>query len=220
MRRVIAAVFTSMDGVLQSPGGPEEDPSGGFELGGWMVPFWDDDLAGFMAEAMGKEYDLLLGRRTYEMMHAFWAYADGETADQLNAANKYVVARADASLPWSGSHRLEGDANQAVAALKKTQGRPLVLQGSRKLIQSLLSADLIDEITTLMIPVVLGSGKRLFEDGAKPRSWTLTKTRQSPKGVVVNTYQRAGEVKTASQTVKPSEAEVSRRKRLAKEAKD
>jgi dihydrofolate reductase len=217
MRKVIAAIFVSMDGVLQSPGAPEEDPSGGFELGGWMVPFWDDQLAGFMSEAMGEDYDLLLGRRTYEMMAAFWEYAEGEFARKLNAANKYVVARPDAPLTWTGSQRLEGDAAEAVAALKKTQGRPLVIQGSRKLIQPLLAADLIDEITTLVIPVVLGSGKRLFEDGARPRAWTLTKTRHSPKGVVVNTYARAGDVPIASHTVEPSKAELARRGRLARE---
>lgn len=217
MRKITAAIFVSLDGVLQSPGAPEEDPTGGFKLGGWMVPFWDDQLAGFMSDAMGAEYDLLLGRRTYEMMAAFWASADGELADQLNAANKYVAAKSGTPLDWSGSHRLEGDATQAVASLKQTQGRPLVIQGSRTLIQSLLAADLIDEITTLVIPVVLGSGKRLFEDGARPRAWTLTKTRQSPKGVVANTYERAGEVQTGSQTKKPTEAEVARRKRLARE---
>lgn len=217
MRKVIAAIFVSMDGVLQSPGAPEEDPSGGFDLGGWMVPFWDDHLAGFMSEAMGKDYDLLLGRRSYEMMAAFWPCADGETARKLNAASKYVVAGSDTTLIWSGSHRLDGDATKAVAALKQTQGRPLVIQGSRKLIQSLLAADLIDEITTLVIPVVLGSGKRLFEDGARPRTWTLTRTRHSPKGVVVNTYERAGDVSTASHTVEPSEAELARRQRLARE---
>jgi dihydrofolate reductase len=218
MRKVIAAIFVSMDGVLQSPGAPEEDPSGGFALGGWMVPFWDEQLAGFMAEAMGEDYDLLLGRRSYEMMAAFWPYADGEFARKLNGANKYVVARADSPLTWSGSQRLQGDAAKAVAALKETQGRPLVIQGSRKLIQALLAADVIDEITTLVIPVVLGSGKRLFEDGARPRAWTLTRTRHSPKGVVVSTYERAGDVPINSHTIKPSEAELARRARLARES--
>lgn len=217
MRKITAAIFVSMDGVLQSPGAPEEDPSGGFKLGGWMVPFWDDQLAGFMSDAMGKEYDLLLGRRTYEMMAAFWASAEGDLADQLNSANKYVAAKPGTPLDWSGSHLLEGDVTKAVASLKKAQGRPLVIQGSRQLIQSLLAADLIDEITTLAIPVVLGSGKRLFEDGARPRAWTLAKTRHSPKGVVASTYERAGEVQTGSQTKKPTEAEVARRKRLAQE---
>lgn len=217
MRKVTAAIFVSMDGVLQSPGAPEEDPSGGFELGGWMVPYWDDALAGFMSDAMGEEYDLLLGRRSYEMMAAFWAYADGELARKLNDANKYVAAGPDTPLAWSGSHRLEGDVTRAVAALKQTEGRPLVIQGSRRLIQSLLAADLIDEITTLVIPIVLGSGKRLFEDGARPRAWTVTKTRSSPKGVVAITYERAGDVATSSHTTKPSDAELARRARLASE---
>lgn len=117
MRKVIAAIFISMDGVLQSPGAPKEDPSGGFKLGGWQVPFWDEQLAGFMDEAMGQDYDLLLGRRSYEMMAAVWPYAEGEwarseLARKLNAANKYVAGRRDTPLTWSGSHRLDGDATK------------------------------------------------------------------------------------------------------------
>ncbi len=221
MRKITATIYVSLDGVMQSPGAPQEDPTGNFGLGGWMVPLWDGPLAEYVGEAHGEHYDLLLGRRSYEMLAAFWPYADpawGEVVDKLNSANKYVAAGPDTPLDWSGSHRLEGDVVQAVAALKKTEGRPLLIQGSRQLIQSLLAADLIDEITIAVFPIVLGSGKRLFENGAKTRAWTMTQTRHTPKGVVISTYQRAGDVQTGTFTADtPSDAELARRKRLASE---
>lgn len=221
MRRLTATIYVSMDGIMQSPGAPQEDPSADFGLGGWMVPLWDEQLAQFVAEAHGDDYDLLLGRRTYEMMAAFWPHADpawGDFVDKLNSTNKFVAAAADTPLEWSGSQRLEGDVTRAVAALKQTEGRPLLIQGSRQLIQSLLAADLIDEITIAVFPIVLGSGKRLFEDGALPRAWTLATTRHSSRGVVVSTYQRAGDVATGSFTPdEPNEAEIARRMRLARE---
>lgn len=221
MRKITAVIYVSLDGVMQSPGAPQEDPSGDFRLGGWMVPLWDEQLAKFIAEAHGENYDLLLGRRTYEMMAAFWPYADpawGEFVDKLNSTNKYVVAGLDTSLDWSGSHRLDGEVTQAVAELKKTEGRPLLIQGSRQLIQSLLAAELIDEISIATFPIVLGPGKRLFENGAISRAWTLVSTRQSPKGVIVSTYERGGDVLTGTFTPdNPSDAEIARRERLARE---
>lgn len=221
MRRVNATIYVSMDGIMQSPGSPHEDPSHGFGLGGWMVPFWDERVAELVGEAHGDSYDLLLGRRSYEMLAAFWPYADpawGELVDRLNTANKYVAAGPETPLEWSGSHRLEGEVTQAVEALKKTEGRPLLIQGSRQLIQSLLDEDLIDEITIATFPVVLGAGKRLFEDGAPPRTWKLTRVQHSPKGVIFAKYERAGEVQTGTFTPdNPNEAERARRKRLASE---
>jgi len=217
MRKVIVAVYVSLDGVMQSPGAPEEDATGGFELGGWMVPFADDELAGFMDEAMGQDYDLLLGRRSYEMLAAVWPSAKGDLARKLNAAGKYVVAGPETELTWSGSHRLEGDVIEAVAELKQGKGPPLIIFGSRKLIQALLPHDLIDEITLLVIPVVLGSGKRLFDVGDPAGAWALAKTRHSSKGVVASTYRRAGDLHTGAAYQEPSKAELARRKRLAAE---
>lgn len=216
MRKVRTASFVSLDGVMQAPGGPDEDTTGGFAFGGWIVNF---PLGELMHEAMGEDYDLLLGRRTYEIFAAYWPFMDDEIGRKFNAIDKYVAAGPETPLTWAGSHRLEGDLGEAVRTLKATEGRDLLIQGSSEVIHTLLAHDLIDQLTLLTFPVILGSGKRLFEDGSQSRAWALTKTRQSTTGVVVSTYERTDQPpQTGSfgQTM-PSEAELARRERWARE---
>ncbi|MFC7379606.1 dihydrofolate reductase family protein [Brevundimonas sp. GCM10030266] len=171
-----------------------------------------------MGEAMGEDYDLLLGRRTYEIFAAYWPTMDDEIGHTFNAINKYVAAGPETPMSWAGSHRLEGDVVEAVRALKATEGRDLLIQGSGELVHALLGAGLIDELTTLTFPIMLGRGKRLFDDGASPRSWTLEKSTPSATGVVVSVYRLAGEVVTGSVAEQePGPAELARRERWARE---
>lgn len=218
MRTIRTATFVSIDGVMQAPGGPEEDPSDGFRFGGWNFPWWDEPLGRLMDDAMGAVYDLLLGRRTYEIFAAHWPYQDDEIGRAFNAANKYVAARPETPLDWANSHRLEGDVVEAVRALKATDGRDLLIHGSSRLTQTLLAHDLIDRMTVLTFPIMLGCGKRLFDDGAMPHAWNLVSSGVSTTGVVVATYSRGGDVPTGSFAPdRPSEAELARRARWAAE---
>ncbi len=218
MRTIRTATFVSLDGVMQAPGGPEEDPTGGFRFGGWVFPHFDEPLGGLMDRAMGDNYDLLLGRRTYEIFAGYWPHQDDEIARVFNAVNKYVAAGPATPLDWAHSHRLDGDLAQAVRALKATEGRDLLIQRSSELIHALLAEDLIDQLTLLTFPVVLGRGKRLFDASARPHAWTLEHSETTPPGVVVGTWRRAGEVQTGSfGEDRPSEAELARRARWARE---
>jgi len=215
MRKIRTASFVSLDGVIQAPGGPDEDSTGGFAFGGWIWPH----SGGLMGEAMGEDYDLLLGRRTYEIFAAYWPQMDGGIADTFNAINKYVAAGPETPLTWAQSHRLEGDLAEAVRALKATDGRDLLIQGSSEVIHTLLAHDLIDQLTLLTYPVILGRGKRLFDNNAHPGAWTLTKTRQSASGVVAHTYDRTDQPPPTGSfsEVEPGEAELARRTRWARE---
>lgn len=218
MRTVRTATFVSLDGVIQGPGAPHEDPRGGFACGGWVAPHWDDRLGELMHDAMGENYDLLLGRRTYEIFAAHWPHQDDEIGRTFNAVNKYVAAGPETPLDWVHSHRLEGDLAAAVRALKATEGRDLLIQGSSEVIHALLAHDLIDQMTLLTFPVVLGRGKRLFDDGARPRAWTLAGSETTGTGVVVGTWRRAVEVPTGSfGDDQPSQAELERRARWSRE---
>lgn len=218
MRKIRTASFISLDGVMQAPGGPEEDPTGGFALGGWVWPHFDEASGELMAEAMGQDYDLLLGRRTYEIFAAYWPHMDDEIGRTFNSIAKYVAAGPETPMTWAGSHRLEGDLAGAVARLKQDGDRDLLIQGSSELIHALLAADLIDEMVLLTFPIVLGHGKRLFDAGSNPRAWTLAKSRTSTTGVVVSTYRRAGAVPTGTfAEQEPSPAELARRDRWARE---
>lgn len=218
MRTIRAATFVSIDGVMQAPGGPEEDPSGGFRFGGWNVPWWDEALGRLMDDAMGEAYDLLLGRRTYEIFAAHWPYQDDEIGRAFNAASKHVAAGPETPLEWANSHRLEGDVPEAVQALKATDGPDLLIHGSSRLTQTLLAHDLIDRMTLLTFPVVLGRGKRLFDEGSRPHAWELVSSGVSTTGVIVATYSRGGEAPVGSFAPdKPSEAELARRRRWARE---
>ena len=219
MRRIRTATFTSLDGVIQAPGGPDEDPTGGFAFGGWVWPHFDEASGGLMDEAMGKDYDLLLGRRTYEIFAAYWPQMDDEIGRTFNAIDKFVAAGPETPLTWAHSHRLEGDLAEAVRALKATDGRDLLIQGSSELIHTLLAHDLIDQLTLLTFPIVLGRGKRWFDSSSTPRTWALTRTRQSDSGITANTYLRT-DLPPRTGTfgeIEPGPAELARRERWARE---
>ncbi|MBW8729283.1 MAG: dihydrofolate reductase [Inquilinus limosus] len=200
MRKVVAAAFLSLDGVMQAPGGPEEDPDSDFALGGWTFHHWDDVMGQAMDEAFGIPFDLLLGRKTYEIFAAHWPRvpADDPVGVLFNRVTKYVVTSSTAPLAWQNSVALRGDAAQAVAELKRHNGPDLLLQGSSELIQTLLAHDLIDEFRLMTFPVVLGSGKRLFGRGAIPVGLKLVSSQVSTTGVVISSYIRSGEVTTGS----------------------
>jgi len=199
MRRLITNTFLTLDGVMQAPGGPEEDDSGGFALGGWSVNFWDDEMGQVIGEIMGHPFDLLLGRRTYEIFAAFWPNAtDNPGAKPLNDATKYVVSRGRPELTWAESVLIEGDAAVGIAELKRQDGPELQVHGSANLLQTLLRHNLVDEFHLWTFPVVIGYGKRLFADGTVPAALRLVDSTVSTTGVVIGTYQPAGEVVTGS----------------------
>jgi dihydrofolate reductase len=215
MRKLVVNTFASLDGVMQAPGGPEEDPTGGFEYGGWSVPFWDDRMGHDMSEFMGKPFDLILGRKTYEIFAAHWPHSDEPGAAELNRATKYVASRTLDRLDWENSTLLEGDVSEAVARLKAEDGPELQVHGSSDLIQTLLRSGLIDEFRVWIFPVVLGSGKRLFGDGAPPQALKLVDSQVSGTGVMMATYQPAGEIQPGSFALEePTEAELRRRESL------
>ena len=199
MRRLVVSTFVSLDGVMQAPGGPEEDESGGFALGGWTVPYFDESVGAFMGELMGKPFDLVLGRKTYDVFAAYWPHASEEDgAGPLNAATKNVASRSRAELPWGPAALLDGDVVAAVAALKLQDGPELQVHGSSELLQTLVPAGLVDELRVLTFPVVLGRGKRLFGDGVAPAALQLVSSSTSKTGVVMSVYEPAGEVQTGS----------------------
>lgn len=219
MRKVICGAFVSLDGVMQAPGGPEEDPTGGFRHGGWVVPYIDDVFGQAMDEFFSAPFDLLLGRKTYEIFAAHWPHQpdDDPIARQFNAITKYVATRSNAPLSWKGSVALH-DAAGDVARLKQEDGPALVTQGSSDLLQTLLANDLVDEFLVLTFPIVLGSGKRLFGAGAKPAAMKLADTRTSTTGVVISRLARAGAVQTGDFSINPpTEAETARRERMRRE---
>jgi dihydrofolate reductase len=216
MRKLTVNTFATLDGVMQAPGGPEEDPTGGFRHGGWSAAYWDEAMGAWMGEFMGKRFDLLLGRKTYEIFAAYWPYAGSEPgAAELNAAGKYVASRTLDSVEWENSRLLEGDVAQAVARLKQEDGPELQVHGSANLIQTLLRDGLIDELRVWIFPLVLGGGKRLFVDGTVPLGLELVDSKVSSTGVAFLTYRPAGEPRQGSLAVgEPSPAELERRKRL------
>jgi dihydrofolate reductase len=222
MRKLIASTFVSLDGVMQGPGAPQEDPSGGFTLGGWSFDYWGDDMDASMAGFDGAGRELVLGRRTYEIFEAYWPYqsADDPTAKSLNAAKKHVASRTLKDLQWNNSTLLPGEAATAVAALKAQPGADLQIIGSGALIQSLQAAALIDEYNVWTFPLVLGKGKRLFEASARPTALRLVRSQVSKSGVVMSTYAPAGEVRVGTfATTEPSDRELDRRRKLANEGR-
>lgn len=194
MRKIIAITQVTLDGVMQSPGGPEEDPRNGFIHGGWAMPFVDEAAGQAIGEIMAGEFDMLLGRRTYEIFAAYWPHQDNPIAKAFNKATKYVVTRSLERLGWKDSQRLGGDVVDEVHRLKASDGPELHIWGSGELLQTLIAAGLVDEYRLWVFPVVLGQGKRLFEDGVPPRSFSLVATRSTPRGVLLNTYRPAGPV--------------------------
>ncbi|HET9459665.1 MAG TPA: dihydrofolate reductase family protein [Sphingomicrobium sp.] len=216
MRKLTGAVFLSLDGVMQAPGGPEEDPTDDFRLGGWVQPLWSEDMGPF-EKVIESEYDLLLGKRTYDIFSAFWPYnQDIPIGARFQRINKYVLTHSDEPLEWNNSHKLSGDTAEAVSALKKTEGRDLLIQGSSTLYPPLLSAGLIDRLVLMIFPVLLGQGKRIFDGSQKPGALKLVDSFVSSTGVLTATYEPAGKVRTGSFAAKePSAAELDRREKMA-----
>jgi dihydrofolate reductase len=199
MRKLIVSIFLTLDGVMQAPGGPEEDTDDDFSLGGWSVNYWDEMMGDVMGEAMSMPFDLVLGRKTYDIFAAHWPNAtDDPGAKPLNDATKYVASRSRPALGWSRSVLIEGDAADGIAALKKEDGPELQVHGSGNLIQTLMRNNLVDEYHLWVFPVVIGSGKRLFSDGAIPSALKLVDNKVSTTGVVIGTYEPAGEIVTGS----------------------
>jgi dihydrofolate reductase len=218
MRKVLATAFVSLDGVMQAPGGPEEDPTGGFRFGGWTANYWDDAIAQVMGGIFSVPYELLLGRKTYEIFAAHWPYAEDDPfAEALTNVRKYVATSSQAPLTWKNSIAIH-DVPNDIARLKREDGPTLMTQGSSDLIQTLLEHDLVDRFTLLIYPVVLGSGKRLFGTGAIPAALKLVDSRATPSGVTINSYERAGDVKVGSFAhAQPSADELARRERMKRE---
>ena len=199
MRKLIVSTFLTLDGVMQAPGGPGEDDSGGFAQGGWSVNYWDEQMGQVMDEAVSAPFDLLLGRRTYDIFAAHWPRASEEDgAKPFNDATKHVASRGRPTLEWSNSVLIEGDAAEGIAALKKKDGPELQVHGSGNLIQTLLRHNLVDQYRLWVFPLVIGSGKRLFSDGTIPSGLRLVDNLVSTTGVVIGTYEPAGEIVTGS----------------------
>ena len=199
MRKLIVSTFLTLDGVMQAPGGPGEDDSDGFGHGGWSVNYWDEQMGQVMGEAMSAPFDLVLGRKTYDIFAAYWPHAPEEAgAKPLNEATKYVASRGHPTLEWNRSVLIEGDAAEGIAALKQSDGPELQVHGSGNLIQALLRHRLIDQYRLWVFPLVIGSGKRLFADGTIPSGLKLVNSKVSTTGVVIGTYEPAGEIVTGS----------------------
>ncbi len=192
MRKIIAITQVTLDGVMQGPGGPEEDPRNGFTYGGWAMGFMDDTLGQVINETMAGEFDMLLGRRTYKIFAGYWPKQSGPIAKAFNKATKYVVTRTLDQLDWKNSQRITGDVADGVRRLKASDGPELHIWGSSELLQALIAADLVDEYRMWVAPVFLGKGKRLFENGVPPRRLSLVATRSTSTGVLLNSYQLAG----------------------------
>jgi dihydrofolate reductase len=215
MRKLTGACFVSLDGVMQAPGGPDEDSTSDFRFGGWVQPFWDEDMGPFEKLIMA-DYDLLLGKRTYDIFAAFWPYnQDDPVGAKFQRINKYVLTHSDAPLAWENSRRLSGETADAVAELKRSGGRDLLIQGSSTLYVPLLAAGLIDRLVLMTFPVLLGRGKRIFDGTEKSGALKLVDHFVSKTGVVLATYEPAGAVRTGSfESKPPSEAELKRREKV------
>ena len=197
MRKINVLTFLTMDGVMQGPGGPEEDTSNGFNRGGWSVGYFDEAVGKEMGKQMGQKFDLLLGRRTYEIFKSFWPQQKDPTGDAINSATKYVATNRPVGTDWN-TVRLEGDVADAIRKLKAGSGPQLQVHGSATLIQTLLKADLVDELWLKIFPVTVGSGRRLFADGTSYAGFELIESSASPSGVILAKYRRAGDVKSGS----------------------
>jgi len=198
MRKIVVLSFVSLDGVMQAPGGPDEDTSSGFKYGGWTAPLSDESSGKLMLEQMSMPFDLLLGRKTYDIFAGYWPKQTGPIADPFNKTTKYVVSHQQLKLDWENSVLIEGDVAAKLKELKQQDGPMLQVHGSGNLIQTLLKNDLVDELWLKIFPVTLGKGKRLFAEGTMPAGFELTTSQATPGGVIFANYKRAGEVKTGS----------------------
>jgi dihydrofolate reductase len=222
MRKIIVGAMVSLDGVMQAPGGPTEDPTRGFRFGGWVMPHFDQEFGEELDRAFKEKFDLLLGRKTYEIFAAYWPYydeggADGGIARLFNQIRKYAVSRSgEVDTSWKDSVLLRDLA--AVKRLKQEDGPNLVTQGSTELVHALLANDLVDAMSIFTVPVVLGGGKKLFADGSAPHSFKLTGSRVSSSGVLIGHYERDGEIKVSDTALgSPSKREVARQERMKRE---
>ncbi len=197
MRKIIVLSFISLDGVMQAPGGPTEDTSGDFKYGGWTVPYFDDFSGTIMGEQMGKPFDLLLGRKTFEIFAAYWPKHE-DNWPGINTVKKYVASNTLIKHEWNNSIFLGGDVVEKLKKIKQEDGPDLQVHGSGNFIQTLLKHDLVDELWLKIFPVTLGPGKRLFAEGVTPAAFKLYETKISPSGVIFANYTRAGELKTGS----------------------
>jgi dihydrofolate reductase len=212
MRQLVVNTFLTLDGVMQAPGGPEEDPSGGFEHGGWSFGYWDEQMQKSMGESMSKPFELVLGRKTYEIFAAYWPHSEDPAAEPLNTATKHVASTTRKELEWENSELIEGEVPVGVRALKQEDGPELQVHGSANLIQTLLAHGLIDEFRLWIFPLVLGKGKRLFDGGTLPAGLELASSVVSSTGVIRATYRSGAEIKGGSFVPEePSEAELARR---------
>ncbi len=220
MRKLVVNSFITLDGVMQAPGGPEEDTSGGFRYGGWSVNYWDNVMGQVMGDFMSRPFELLLGRRTYEIFAAHWPYSKEEPAAKiLNSAKKYVVSKNLSKVEWNNSVLVNGDIIQEIKKLKTQDGPDIQVHGSSNLIQTLLKNNLADEIQVWIFPVTIGRGKRLFGDGTIPAGFKLLESRISETGVIISSYKPVGEIKTGSFALEnPAETELKRRKKLKEES--
>jgi dihydrofolate reductase len=218
MRKLIVLSFITLDNVMQAPGGPEEDPTGGFEHEGWVAGYFDDFLLNVMIKQTSKPFDLLLGRKTYEIFAAYWPYVNPDRnpfAAKLNNTKKYVASKTLTKLNWNNSELINGDIPDGIKRIKEQDGPEIQVHGSSNLVQTLLKHDLVDELWLKIFPVTLGTGKRLFAEGTIPAGFKLLESGISPSGVIIANYERSGEVKKGSLGLEtPSEAELARRKRL------
>lgn len=218
MRRIVVATFISLDGIMQAPGGPQEDPTGNFTVGGWTAPYFDEMLGASLGEIFGRPFDLLLGRKTYDIFAAHWPHVtdpNDPIARVFNQVTKYVASRSNPELTWRNSRVLGEDIIASLRKLKAGYGPDLLVQGSSDLLQTLWKNDLVDEFSVLIFPVVLGKGKRLFGDGTPPAGLKLVKSQSYPTGVIVANYKPDGAVKTGDfQLAEPTEAELERRRNL------
>ena len=216
MRKLTGAVFQSLDGVMQAPGGPDEDPTSGFRFGGWSFHFWDESLERPFGKVIEADYDLLLGKRTYDIFAAFWPNnQEDPIGAKFQRINKYVLTHSEAPPKWENSYKLTGDTAEAVRGLKQTAGRDLLIQGSSTLYAPLLEAGLIDRLIVMVFPVVLGDGKSIFDGSRAAGSLKLTEHFVSDKGVAFLSYEPAGEVPRGSFATKPpSEDEIELRQKI------
>jgi dihydrofolate reductase len=198
MRKIVVFTMISLDGVMQAPGGPEEDPSSGFKYGGWTAPYWDEAAANILDEELSVPFDLLLGRKTYEIFAAYWPKHPGSIGTPFDKAKKYVVSDTNVDLSWNESILIDGDVVAKIKALKEEDGPMLQVHGSGKLVQTLLKNDLVDELRLRIFPITLGSGKRLFAEGTIPAAFELTDSKALPSGVIIANYKRSGEITTGT----------------------
>ena len=218
MRKIIGAAFTSLDGVIQAPGGPEEDSTGDFRLGGWLAGYFDEAVGRQIDALFTEPFDLLLGRRTYDIFAAYWPFVggeDGQIGRSFDRAAKYVVTSGEQPLAWKNSHRMPN--LDALAEVKGAEGPNLIIQGSSTLYPQLLAAGLIDRLIVMTFPLLLGSGKRLFGEGTPARSLQMVEHQVTPGGNIIATYEPSGEVEPGDfSTIEPSAAERERRDKIAK----